>query len=55
MMFSEKENFGKGGLGGHASNQSPVVIESPAVYKYSPITNAGAHPGDDGRGTGKTT
>lgn len=38
MMFSEKENSGKGGLGGHASNQL-VAIESPAVYKCSPVTN----------------
>ena len=40
MMFSEKESSGKGGLGGHASNQPPVVIDTPVVYKYSPVTNA---------------
>ena len=40
MMFHKNENSGKGGLGGHASNQPPVVIESPVVYKYSPVTNA---------------
>lgn len=40
MMFSEKENSGKGGLGGHANNQPRVAIGSPVVYKCSPVTNA---------------
>ncbi len=40
MMFHKNENSGKGGLGGHASNQPPVVIESPVVYKFPHMTNA---------------
>lgn len=40
FVLPANENMGKGGSGGHASNQPPAVIESPVVYKFSPITNA---------------
>lgn len=33
------ENMGKGGCGGHASNQL-LVVETPVVYTYPPPANA---------------
>ena len=40
FVLPDGEDMGKGGSGGHASNQPPVAVEGPVIYKFSPMTKA---------------